>query len=98
MSPLTEWETFYVIVGSSAGALTGLLFVVITLVAASPSRGTGWGAGAFTSPTVVHFGVVLGVVALLSAPWSSLTLPAVLLGLTGLVGMAYTGVVVRRIG
>lgn len=28
-----EWETFYVIVGSSAGALTGLMFVVIALVA-----------------------------------------------------------------
>src|ERR1041384_3296763 len=28
---LTEWESFYVIVGSSAGALTGLMFVVIAL-------------------------------------------------------------------
>lgn len=98
MSPLTEWETFYVIVGSAAGALTGLLFVVITLVAGNRTRGTGWGAGAFTTPTVVHFGVVLGVVVLLSAPWSSLGLPALLLGLTGLGGMAYTGVVLRRLG
>ena len=27
------WESFYVIVGSSAGALTGLQFVVMTLIA-----------------------------------------------------------------
>lgn len=26
---LTQWENFYIIVGSSAGALTGLQFVVI---------------------------------------------------------------------
>ena len=32
---LSQWETFYVIVGSSGAALTGLMFVVITLVADS---------------------------------------------------------------
>ena len=31
LPPLTEWETFYVIIGSSAAALTGLQFVVIAL-------------------------------------------------------------------
>ncbi len=31
--PLQAWENFYVIVGSSAGALTGLQFVVLTLIA-----------------------------------------------------------------
>jgi len=31
-SPLAAWESFYIIVGSSAGALTGLQFVVVTLV------------------------------------------------------------------
>src|SRR5437879_1517896 len=30
---LTPWQDFYVIVGSSAGALTGLQFVVIALIA-----------------------------------------------------------------
>src|SRR5919201_266926 len=33
VSPFAEWESFYVIVGSSAAALTGLQFVVIALVA-----------------------------------------------------------------
>ena len=32
-SQLADWENFYVIVGSSAGALTGLQFVVIALIA-----------------------------------------------------------------
>jgi hypothetical protein len=31
LSPLVAWESFYVIIGSSAGALTGLQFVVIVL-------------------------------------------------------------------
>ena len=31
LPPLTEWESFYVILGSSAAALTGLMFVVIAL-------------------------------------------------------------------
>jgi hypothetical protein len=30
-SPLAAWGTFYQIVGSSAGALTGLQFVVVAL-------------------------------------------------------------------
>src|SRR5215813_9128549 len=36
---LREWGNFFVIVGSSAGALTGLQFVVLTLIAnAGPLR------------------------------------------------------------
>ena len=37
MPEFAEWETFYVIVGASAGALIGLQFVVLTLIAAGPS-------------------------------------------------------------
>jgi len=37
MTELAGWENFYVIVGSSAGALIGLQFVVITLIAAKPT-------------------------------------------------------------
>ena len=35
LSALSRWENFYVIVGSSAGALTGLQFVVMALIAGS---------------------------------------------------------------
>jgi hypothetical protein len=95
--PLSAWENFYVIVGSSAGALTGLLFVVITLLVGRPAETTRWGVGAFTSPTIVQFGVVLFVAALLSAPWPSLTPPALLLGLASVAGMGYAVIVVRRL-
>lgn len=36
MAPLDAWHDFYVIVGSSAGALIGLQFVIITLIASLP--------------------------------------------------------------
>ena len=36
MTALAEWENFYVIVGSSAGALIGLQVVVITLISETP--------------------------------------------------------------
>ena len=37
MTALAGWENFYVIVGSAAGALIGLEFVVVTLIADSPT-------------------------------------------------------------
>ena len=39
MTVLEGWKNFYVIVGSSAGALIGLQFVVITLIPQSRSYG-----------------------------------------------------------
>jgi len=97
MIPLREWETFYVIIGPSAAVLTGLTFVAITLAAQMRLRGYGQGIAAYNTPTIVHFGVVLFVCALLSAPWLDLTPAAVLLGLCGLAGAIYTLIVTRRL-
>src|SRR5204863_407714 len=59
VSPLARWESFYVIVGSSGAALTGLQFVVITLMSEG-SRPTGPATiRAFGTPTIVHFCAVL---------------------------------------
>ncbi len=55
---LSMWESFYVIVGSSAGALTGLQFVVIALVAESEAAADKREIDAFGTPTIVHFCVV----------------------------------------
>lgn len=97
VSPLTDWANFYVIIGSSAGALTGLTFVVISLIGENREQGTSWGLGAFTTPTVVHFGAVLLVSATLSAPWPALLPAGLMLGLSGLGGVAYAVIVVRRL-
>jgi hypothetical protein len=97
MTPLTGWENFYVIVGSSAGALIGLQFVVMALVANLPrSAAVGDAGNAFATPNVVHFGTVLLVSGLLSAPWHDMSTPTVLLGIVGLCGVAYSLIVARR--
>jgi hypothetical protein len=97
MSPLSGWENFYVIVGSAAGALIGLQFVVITLIAERPIAHADAQAGdAFSTPSVVHFGVVLSLSAVVSAPWDGVGTVAVLWGLVGLGGIVYVVVVTRR--
>lgn len=98
MTALDEWENFYLIVGSSAGALIGLQFVVITLIADRPvTRGDAQAGGAFASPSVVHFGVVLLLSAIVSAPWKGINPVALLWGLVGLFGVVYAIIVARRL-
>lgn len=96
MSPLSAWDNFYVIVGSSAGALTGLVFVVISLTSGRRASDMSWGVAAYTTPTVVHFGVALSISAALSAPWPALWQAGVPLGLCGVGGLVYCAVVWRR--
>jgi hypothetical protein len=97
MSVLNGWGNFYVIVGSSAGALIGLQFVVITLISARPiAQADAQTGGAFATPSVVHFGVVLLLSAIGSAPWDGLTSIAVLWGAVGLCGVVYIVIVARR--
>ena len=96
VSPLAAWQNFYVIIGSSAASLTGLMFVVITLIAGARVRASSGGLAAFGAPTVVHFGIALLVAAILSAPWQVLWNAGLLLGLCGLGGVIYVVIVVRR--
>jgi hypothetical protein len=96
VSEFAKWDNFYVIVGSAAGALIGLQFVVLTLIAERPPEGVVEAGAAFGSPTVVHFGSVLFLSALLHAPWQTVSLPAAIWGFTGLGGIGYTLIVVRR--
>ena len=95
-SAFTPWESFYVIIGSSAAALTGLQFVVIALGSESRNLGTEREIHAFATPTIVHFCAVLLVSAILSAPWHHHWPPALTLAATGLAGLLYTFVIVRR--
>ncbi len=97
MSELTEWNSFYVIVGSAAGALIGLQFVIMTLIANRPALRTPEAGAAFATPSVVHFGVALLLSAVASAPWHSIGAVAVFWGLVGLGGIVYTVVVTRRL-
>jgi hypothetical protein len=96
MSELAEWDSFYVIVGSAAGALIGLQFVVLTLIAERPPLRAAEAGAAFATPTIVHFGTALLLSALLRVPWQAITPAAALWGLMGLSGVAYMVIVARR--
>ena len=97
MSAVAEWENFYVIVGSSAVALIGLQFVVMTLIATRPlGPGRSQGADAFATPTIVHFGTVLLLSAIACAPWQTLLGAAISYTVLGFLGMLYELVVIRR--
>ena len=93
---LAAWEAFYVIIGSSAAALTGLQFVVIALVSDLGPRRAASTFAAFATPTVVHFGAVLLLSAILSAPWPSMTMPDYLVGIIGVAGVIHAIVTMVR--
>jgi hypothetical protein len=94
VSPFSAWENFYVIVGSSAAALTGLQFVVVVLGA--EARSIGPEVGAFGTPTVVHFCAALLISAIVSVPWRVVANAALALGVVGVAGIVYMAVVIRR--
>jgi hypothetical protein len=91
-----EWESFYVIVGASAGALIGVQFVVMTLIAESPPARIEEAGPAFATPTIVHFSAALLLCAIVRIPWESTAPAAVLWGLAGVSGVVYSLVVARR--
>src|SRR5947209_4224411 len=99
LSPLATWQNFYILIGPASATLTGLMFVVATLIAgvrvreSSPSEAF----ATFNTPNVVHFCIALLVSAILSAPWQALWTAGLLLGLSGLGGATYVVMVVRRL-
>jgi hypothetical protein len=96
ISPLPTWQNFYVIVGSSAAALTGLMFIVITLIAGLRGRRSGEAIAAFSTPNVVHFCAALFIAVTMAAPWQVLWNTSFPLGLAGVAGMIYIIIIVRR--
>jgi hypothetical protein len=91
-----EWESFYVIIGAAAGALIGVQFVVMTLIAENPPPRVHEAGPAFATPTIVHFSAVLLLSGLVRIPWEGITAVAALWGLAGLSGVVYSLVVARR--
>ena len=96
MPELAAWDSFYVIVGSAAGALIGLQFVVVTLIAQRATRPAPEASAAFGTPTIVHFSAALLLSALVRAPWQGVIMPVVLWAAFGLCGTIYSLNVIRR--
>jgi hypothetical protein len=91
-SLLAGWENFYVIIGSAAGGLTGLTFVVIALLG-DTREVPPTALRAFVTPTIVHFGGVLALSAYLSMPHQHVSTLSLGFGVAGVAGLLYGGVI-----
>ncbi len=96
LSGLPRWANFYVIVGSSAGALTGLQFVVITLIAQSGAAASRREIRAFGTPTVIHFCAALLISAIMNLPWPAVSQLAASLAVLAVIGSIYSLVVIMH--
>jgi hypothetical protein len=96
MPSFEEWESFYLIVGGAAGALIGVQFVVMTLIAENPPARVNEAGPAFATPTIVHFSAALLLSGLVRIPWAGIAPVAALWGFVGLSGVVYSIIVARR--
>jgi hypothetical protein len=87
--PITGWDNFYVMIGSAAGALLGLTFVVIALVADN-KRANPRGLRTFISPTIGHFCTVLALAGFMLVPGQTRVTLSIGFGLVGTVGLIYS--------
>ena len=95
---LSNWQNFYMLIGTASATLTGLMFVVTTLIAGIDTHVSTLNAAvsAFNTPTVVHFSAVLMLAGILSAPWQTFSSLSFLLGLLALGMVIYSLIVLRR--
>ena len=69
----------------------------MALIAETPSaRPSAQAGAAFSTPSVVHFAVVLLLSAIISAPWHGIGAVGFVLGLVGISGIAYGLITARR--
>lgn len=95
-SLLAGWDNFYVIVGSTAGGLTGLTFVVVSLIT-DAQRVQPRGLKLFVTPTIVHFGTVLAIAAFLAMPHLHVVTLSCGFAVLGAVGLVYVGWIASQI-
>ena len=93
----SDWENFYLIVGSGGGALIGVMFVVATLTAGLEESRASRGAVIYITPIVFHFAIVLVVSAIAVTPGLPVEAVGVLIAICALLGLSYAAVTVVRV-
>ena len=88
---LERWANCYLITSAAAATLIGLLFVVITLAAERMPLEDTAKIHIYLTPTVVFFGSVLEVAALLTFPNHTRLTATLCICLAGVVGLVYSG-------
>jgi hypothetical protein len=91
------WHDFYTLVGTAAATLIGVMFVVVSIMAAFAERSQK-GIQAFFTPTVVHFTTVLLLCLAVSVPAVGAATLGWLLLAIGAGGTGYAAFVWLRMG
>jgi hypothetical protein len=92
------WSDFYVITGSSSAALTGLMFVSVTIIAGrrtDPDQQR-TATATYSTPTIIHFCGAFLVSVVMTAPWAAVLYAKIILALAGFAGVVYTVRVLLR--
>jgi hypothetical protein len=82
------WDNYFVLLGTAAAGLIGLLFVVITLTANFERSRALWAAGIYMTPIAVHFAAVLSISAITMVPRLTPPQVAVLVATLAAAGLA----------
>lgn len=88
---LRDWRDFYVMGGTAAATLVGLMFVFASIGASQLATRNLAAMRAFITPTVVHFGSALFVCMISIMPGHTGRSLGGVLGLGALIGVAYCG-------
>jgi hypothetical protein len=86
---MAEWHEFYTLVGTTAGVLIGLIFIVVSLGADHAIKGDEHRVRVFVTPVLVHFAALLFLALAMVAPVTDLVRGGAL-GLIGCAGLAYS--------
>jgi hypothetical protein len=94
---LHPWHDFFVFMGTAAATLIGAMFVVASIGGGFLTRDRSPEIRAFLTPTVIHLATVLLACAAMLVPDLEAQSLAVLLGLGGIAGLFYSGMVGARL-
>jgi len=94
---LRDWHDFYVLVGTAAATLVGLMFVAASIGSSIFNEEHRAPMKAFITPTVAHFAAVLFTSLLVTIPTHSWRTLGSLLAAGGLAGSIYCGRILIQI-
>jgi hypothetical protein len=86
---LHGWDNFFMMAGTAAATLIGLLFVAVTVGTGFSKSSIVDGTRGFLTPTLVRFVGMLFVSLAVLAPWPSHRPIGIILSLGGIAGLAY---------
>src|SRR5437660_3931460 len=86
-----DWHDFYLLVGTAAATLVGLMFVAASIGATVFSEEHKAAMRAFISPTVVHFSAALVLCVLAMIPSHTWLTFSALLAALSVAGLVYSG-------